>query len=122
MAYQPVENYGIIGNMHTTALVGLNGSIDWFCFPSHDSPSVFGAVLDDQQGGRFRIAPVAGESGQNGKLTPKQLYWPGTNILITRFLTPDGVGEIVDFMPVGLTVDEIGFRSLIRQVRVVRGV
>jgi GH15 family glucan-1,4-alpha-glucosidase len=122
MTYQPVSNYGIIGNMHTTALVGLNGSIDWFCFPSHDSPSVFAAILDDQKGGRFSIAPVDSAVVRNGQLTRKQLYWPGTNILITRFLTPDGVGEIVDFMPVGLRADEIGFRSLIRQVRVVRGV
>jgi GH15 family glucan-1,4-alpha-glucosidase len=121
MTYQPVANYGIIGNMHTTALVGLNGSIDWFCFPSHDSPSVFGAILDDQIGGRFKIAPDK-EVASNGQLTRKQLYWPGTNILITRFLTPDGVSEIIDFMPVGLTADEIGFRSLIRQVKVVRGV
>jgi GH15 family glucan-1,4-alpha-glucosidase len=122
MAYQPVANYGIIGNMHTTALVGLNGSIDWLCFPSHDSPSVFAAILDDQKGGRFKIAPVDGDTARNGQLTRKQLYWPGTNILITRFLTADGVGEIIDFMPVGLSAEEIGFRSLIRQVRVVRGV
>jgi GH15 family glucan-1,4-alpha-glucosidase len=122
MKYQPIANYGIIGNMHTTALVGLNGSIDWFCFPSHDSPSIFAAILDDQTGGRFSIAPVDGIAARNGQLTHKQLYWPGTNILITRFLTPDGVGEIIDFMPVGLTADEIGFRSLIRQVRVLRGV
>ncbi|MBW4468303.1 MAG: glycoside hydrolase family 15 protein [Pegethrix bostrychoides GSE-TBD4-15B] len=120
MTYQPVADYGIIGNMHTTALVGLNGSIDWFCFPNHDSPSVFGAILDDQKGGRFKIAPVD-EVVSNGQLTRKQLYWPGTNILITRFLTPDGVGEIIDFMPVGLSAEQIGFRSLIRQVKVVRG-
>ena len=54
MAYQPIENYGIIGNMHTVALVGLNGSIDWLCYPNFDSPSVFGAILDDQKGGRDR--------------------------------------------------------------------
>jgi GH15 family glucan-1,4-alpha-glucosidase len=55
MNYQPIENYGIIGNMHTTALVGLNGSIDWFCYPKHDSPSVFASLLDDRKGGYFRI-------------------------------------------------------------------
>ena len=59
MAYQPIENYGIIGNMRTAALVGMNGSIDWYCLPNFDSPSVFGAILDDQKGGRFQIAPVA---------------------------------------------------------------
>ena len=57
MREQPIENYGIIGNMYTTALVGLNGSIDWFCFPHHDSPSVFGAILDGNKGGHFQIAP-----------------------------------------------------------------
>jgi hypothetical protein len=58
MAYQPIENYGIIGDLHTTALVGTDGSIDWLCLPRFDSPSVFAAILDDQKGGRFKIAPV----------------------------------------------------------------
>ena len=95
MAYQPIEDYGIIGNVHTAALVGLNGSIDWFCCPRFDSPSVFAAMLDDKKGGFFRIAPVG------DRITHKQLYWPGTNVLITRFLSTDGVGEITDYMPVG---------------------
>ena len=86
MAYQPIENYGIIGNMHTVALMGLNGSIDWLCYPNFDSPSVFGAILDDQKGGRFKIAPTA------EGVTNKQIYWPDTNVLVTRSLSPDGVG------------------------------
>jgi GH15 family glucan-1,4-alpha-glucosidase len=101
MAYLPIENYGIIGNMYTTALVGLNGSIDWFCFPTHDSPSVFGAILDEQKGGRFKICPLV-NGGDPDRLQCKQLYWPGTNVLITRFLMPEGIGEIIDFMPVGI--------------------
>jgi GH15 family glucan-1,4-alpha-glucosidase len=111
--YQPIENYGVIGNMRTAALVGMDGSIDWLCLPHFDSPSVFAAILDDQKGGRFRIAPVSGE------VRHKQFYWPGTNILVTRFLHPDGVGELEDYMPVGgvgSVPDE-----LIRRVRVVRG-
>ena len=111
--YQPIENYGVIGNLRTAALVGMNGSIDWLCLPHFDSPSVFAAILDDQKGGRFRIAP-AGDHFRN-----KQFYWPDTNILITRFLHEDGIGEIEDYMPVGNTgtmPDE-----LIRRVRVVRG-
>ncbi len=115
MAYQPIENYAIIGNMYTTALVGLNGSIDWFCFPHFDSPSVFGAILDDTKGGRFQIAPAGGE------VTHKQLYWPDTNVLITRFFSPDGVGEVIDFMPVGLSKKDFSYHGLIRRVRVARG-
>ena len=56
--YQPIENYGVIGNMRTAALVGMNGSIDWYCFPSFDSPSVFGALLDEKKGGSFSISPA----------------------------------------------------------------
>jgi GH15 family glucan-1,4-alpha-glucosidase len=116
MKYQPIQNYGIIGNMYTTALVGLSGSIDWFCFPNHDSKSVFAALLDDRKGGYFKIAPVTSE------VTHKQFYWPETNVLITRFLTPDGVGEIADFMPVGMAQSEVGYHWLVRRVKVVRGV
>ena len=87
MDYQPIENYGIVGNMRTVALVGLNGSIDWFCCPKFDSPSIFGAILDDQKGGYFKIAPA-----QDGEATHKQLYWPETNVLITRFLSLSSLG------------------------------
>ena len=83
MAYQPIENYGMIGNMHTVALVGMNGSIDWFCDPHFDSPSVFGGILDDQKGGRCKIGPTAEEGVAN-----KQMYWPESNVLVTRFLSP----------------------------------
>jgi len=115
LAYQPIEDYGIIGNMRTVALVGKHGSIDWYCFPYFDSPSVFGAILDDGKGGRFQICPVCDE------VATKQLYWPETNVLITRFLSTDGVGEIEDFMPVGLSPEEGGRDQLVRRVRVVRG-
>ncbi len=115
MAYQPIENYGIIGNMHTVALVGMNGSIDWFCDPDFDSPSVFGAILDDEKGGRYKISPNKVE------VTNKQMYWPETNVLVTRFLSPEGVGEVIDFMPVGLNEGEPGYHQLIRRVVVVRG-
>ncbi|OAI51319.1 glucoamylase [Planctomycetaceae bacterium SCGC AG-212-F19] len=111
--YQPIEHYGIIGNLRTAALVGMDGSIDWLCLPHFDSPSVFAAILDDAKGGRFRIAPPADD------FRHKQFYWPDTNILVTRFLHADGVGEIEDYMPVrgeGPVPDE-----LIRRVRVVRG-
>lgn len=111
--YQPIENYGVIGNMRTAALVGMDGSIDWLCLPHFDAPSVFAAILDDQRGGRFRIAPTC------ERLRRKQFYWPDTAILVTRFLHDDGVGQVEDFMPVdgaSAVPDE-----LIRRVRVVRG-
>ena len=112
-SYQPIENYGIVGNLRTAALVGMDGSIDWLCLPHFDSPSVFAAILDDQKGGRFRIAPTGQEFRR------KQSYWPDTAVLITRFLGDDGVGEVEDYMPVGgagMVPDE-----LVRRVRVVRG-
>jgi GH15 family glucan-1,4-alpha-glucosidase len=117
MAYQPIENYGIIGNMHSVALVGMNGSIDWLCLPRFDSPSIFGAILDRRKGGHFCVAPCA----RANAVTHKQFYWPETNVLVTRFVSADGVGEIVDYMPVGLAPSEPGYHWLIRRVHMVRG-
>lgn len=111
MSYQPIENYGIVGNPHTVALVGLTGSIDFMCFPHFDSPSVFAKLLDDKKGGFFCIAPDFKEMKQ------KQLYLPDTNVLLTRFLSPDGVGEITDFMPAG-TKEE---KKLVRRVTTIKG-
>lgn len=116
MAYQPIENYGIIGNMHTVALVGMDGSIDWFCFPHFDSPAIFAAILDDKKGGRFKIGPSS-----QATVTRKQVYWPDTNVLVTRFLSSDGVGEITDYMPVGIPASGHGYHQLIRRVSVVLG-
>jgi GH15 family glucan-1,4-alpha-glucosidase len=115
MGYQPIENYGLIGNMHTAALVGTNGSIDWLCLPRFDSPSVFAALLDDVKGGSFRIAPVGDVK------THKQFYWPDTNVLVTRFFTDEGIAQVVDYMPVGVPDSEPGSRSLLREVRALRG-
>jgi GH15 family glucan-1,4-alpha-glucosidase len=116
MSYQPIENYAMIGDMHTVALVGMNGSIDWLCIPHFDSPSVFASILDDEKGGRFGITPI------NDRVTCKQFYWPETNVLITRFLAPDGAAELSDFMPVG-TVAPDGRHShqLVRRLTAVRG-
>lgn len=115
MAYQPIQNYGIIGNMRTAALVGLNGSIDWLCVPHFDSPSVFAGILDDEKGGRFEIAAI------DTDISPKQFYWPDTNVLVTRFHATSGVAEIQDFMPVGLLPDSPWQHQLIRRVRVTQG-
>ncbi len=118
MAYQPIENYGIIGDMHTVALVGMNGSIDWLCFPHFDSPSVFAAILDQKKGGHYRISP------HNFDVNHKQFYWPETNVLVTRFLSTHGVGDVTDYM----TAPEHArgnanhhHHQLFRRVRAIRG-
>jgi len=115
MAYQPIENHGVIGNMRTAALIAVDGSIDWFCFPHFDSPSVFAAILDDKKGGRFQITST------HADVHCKQLYWPDTNVLVTRFLCHDGVGELQDFMPVGAAARRGDRTQLIRRVRMSRG-
>ena len=115
MPYQPIEDYGVIGDLRTAALIGKNGSVDWFCFPRFDSPSVFASILDDQKGGYFRIAPTLHD------VAHKQLYWPDTNVLVTRFLSADGVGEVIDFMPISVSRDGGKNGSLVRRVRVLRG-
>lgn len=116
MSYHNIGDYGIIGDLHTIALVGLHGSIDWCCLPRFDSPSLFGAILDHKTGGHFLISPI--EPGN-----ARQMYLPETNILLTRFLQHDGVGELTDFMPV--ESDEAGYRprrhQIIRMLSVVRG-
>jgi GH15 family glucan-1,4-alpha-glucosidase len=113
MPFEPIENYGVIGNMQSVALVGMNGSIDFLCYPDFDSPTVFAALLDDQKGGRFAIRP------QLSKTRVRQLYLPETNILLTRFLAEEGVAELTDFMPIepkGGQPNEI-----VRMVSVIRG-
>src|SRR5215217_1805955 len=115
MAYLPIENYGVIGDCHTVALVGVNGSIDWLCFPVFDAPSVFAAILDDEKGGRFQIAPCDEE------FTARQLYLPDTNVLLTRFFSPRGLAEITDFMPIEDDKHTTWNHRVIRRVRVVHG-
>ena len=113
--YVPIAEHGIIGDLHTAALVATEGTIDWYCCPHFDSPSVFAAILDRQRGGYYRIAPAT------LGWTPKQLYFPDTNVLITRFLTRDGVGEVQDFMPIHETPGSVFRHRLIRRVLGVRG-
>src|SRR4051812_14926270 len=104
--YQPIENYGIIGDLSTAALVGLDGSIDFMCFPQFDSPSIFAALLDSRKGGHFKLAPALND------VRRRQLYVPDSNILLTRFLSPEGIAEVSDFMPI---TDSGGSRRLIRR-------
>jgi GH15 family glucan-1,4-alpha-glucosidase len=109
-----IADHGLIGDLQTAALVSTDGSIDWFCAPRFDSPSLFGELLDREQGGHFRIRPA------QGAFETKQLYLPDTAILITRFLTEAGVGEVVDFMPVSGAEATTNHR-VVRLVRCVRG-
>ena len=112
MGYLPIEDHGIIGDLRTAALVGIDGTIDWLCLPRFDAPSVFASILDDEKGGHFRLRPLNYARSQ-------QLYLPDTNVLLTRFLSPEGVAELLDFMPIERGREER--HDLIRTVRVVRG-
>ncbi|MES4890059.1 glycoside hydrolase family 15 protein [Streptomyces sp. NPDC096012] len=113
--YLPIAEHGLIGDLRSVALVGSNGTIDWYCSPSFDAPSVFAAILDAERGGRFELAAAV-------RARSKQFYFPDTNVLITRFFTEDGVGEVQDFMPVGAEASgETGRHRLIRRVVCVRG-
>ena len=115
MSETAISEHGLIGDLQTAALVTTDGSIDWFCCPRFDSPSVFGALLDEERGGHFRVRPA------HGTYTSKQLYHPDTAILITRFLTEDGVGEVVDLMPVPTTAAATDNHRIVRMLRCVRG-
>ncbi|MDQ3863996.1 MAG: DUF5911 domain-containing protein, partial [Actinomycetota bacterium] len=112
MGYLPIEDHGVIGDLHTAALVGTDGSIDWLCLPAFDSPSVFASILDDERGGYFSLRPAHFTRSQ-------QLYLPDTNVLLTRFITPEGVAEVLDFMPI--EEDRKARHDLIRDIRVIRG-
>ncbi|MEU6807859.1 glycoside hydrolase family 15 protein [Streptomyces sp. NPDC046831] len=112
--YLPISEHGLIGDLRTVALVGSNGTIDWYCCPRFDAPSVFASVLDAERGGCFELA--AAEAART-----KQFYFPDTNVLITRFFADDGVGEVQDFMPVTADAAEADRHRLIRRVVCVRG-
>lgn len=109
-----IADHGIIGDLQTAALIDTQGTVDWFCAPRFDSPSVFASLLDAERGGHLRIAPDGVD------YVTKQLYLPGTPILLTRFMSTDGVGEVVDFMPIAGQAATDRHR-LVRMIRVVRG-
>ena len=112
-AYLPIAEHGFVGDLHSVALVGTNGTIDWLCLPAFDSPSVFGSLLDANQGGYFALAAAI-------HARTRQFYLPDTNVLITRFFAEEGVGEIQDFMLIQDPPTGEGQR-LIRRVQCVRG-
>ena len=112
--YPDISDHGLIGDLQTAALVSTDGTVDWFCSPRFDSPSIFASLLDADKGGYMRVAPAT------DKYVSRQLYFPDTAILITRFLTEAGVGEVADFMPIAGRQATDRHR-LVRQVKVVRG-
>ncbi|GGE48909.1 pentatricopeptide repeat protein [Pedobacter psychrotolerans] len=112
--FQPIENYGIIGNLRTVALVSLDGSIDFMCAPKFDSPSVFATMLDRQKGGFCALEPELED------FTTKQLYFPGTAILLTRFFADTGIAELTDFMPIS-TEHNSSTSAIVRQIKTIRG-
>src|SRR5215469_76683 len=117
MSYQPIEHYGVIGDMRSAALVGKDGSIDWCCLPHFDSPSVFAKILDDRKGGFFSLAPAE-------ECQVKQMYLPSTNVLVTRFFSDHGMGEVIDFMSVGRDAGgqtDQSARQIVRIARAIRG-
>jgi GH15 family glucan-1,4-alpha-glucosidase len=117
MSYLPIENYGVIGDMRSVALVGKNGSIDWCCLPSFDSPSIFAALLDDRTGGFWSLAPTV-------ECAVRQMYLPDTNVLMTRFFADQGMAEVIDFMPIGREAGgetQQESRQIVRMAKSIRG-
>ncbi len=114
-AYPPIADHGLIGDMQTAALVTTSGTVDWFCTPRFDSPSVFASLLDHRNGGEFALAPTG--SGN----VAKQMYLPDTAVLVTRSLSPEGVAEVIDFMPVDRPDVASDRHRVVRAVRGIRG-
>ncbi|MEU2832813.1 glycoside hydrolase family 15 protein [Streptomyces lavendulae] len=113
--YPPIAEHGLIGDLQTAALVTSRGVVDWFAAPRFDSPSIFAALLDQDRGGYFRIASADPDA------SCKQLYYPDTAILVTRFMSPDGVGEVLDWMPPHTGRAPAVRHTVIRTARTVRG-
>lgn len=117
MSYEPIADHGIIGDLHSVALVAKNGCIDWCCLPRFDSPSIFGAILDDRKGGCFTLSAI-------GEEDIKQIYLPNTNVLVTRFMSDSGMAEVIDFMAIGRESGgqtEQESRQLVRIAKAIRG-
>jgi len=113
-AYPEIANHGLIGDLQTAALISTDGEIDWFCCPRFDSPSIFASLLDRKRGGAFQIRSAVPSA-------TKQLYFPSSAVLVTRFMTADGVGELIDFMPIDDPQRVSDRHRIFRVMRTVRG-
>ncbi|MBQ1107044.1 glycoside hydrolase family 15 protein [Streptomyces anulatus] len=113
--YPPIADHGLVGDLQTVALISSRGVVDWLAAPRFDSPSVFAALLDHERGGFFRVAP------EGGRHTCKQLYYPDTAVVVTRFMAPEGVGEVLDWMTPIRSGGPTDRHTLVRTVRSVRG-
>ena len=113
--YPAISDHGLIGDLQSAALVSTDATVDWFCAPRFDSPSVFASLLDHEKGGHFQIAPTV------HVLRTQQFYFPGSACLVTRFITEGGVAEVVDFMPVDRPGVASDHRRIVRGARCVRG-
>ena len=114
MSYLPIEEHGVIGDLHSVALVGTDGTIDWCCLPHFDSPSVFASILDSEKGGQFKLFATS-------CINQTQMYHLDSNVLITRSFTKDGLGQIEDFMPIPKKGEDKGVHQIIRRLTCVRG-
>ncbi|MFH8930133.1 glycoside hydrolase family 15 protein [Streptomyces pristinaespiralis] len=114
--YPPIADHGLVGDLQTAALIAADGTVDWWCTPRFDSPSVFASLLDSDRGGHCRLAVDADD-----KVTVRQLYMPDTAVLVTRYMAPDGVGEVLDFMEPDPSTTPSAQHRLVRVARVVRG-
>ncbi|GAA2752070.1 glycoside hydrolase family 15 protein [Kitasatospora cinereorecta] len=113
--YPPIADHGLVGDLQTAALISSQGVVNWFAAPRFDAPSIFAALLDHDRGGYFHLAPVEHDP------TCRQLYYPDTAVLVTRFMSEDGVGEVIDWMPPHDSTRVSDRHTLIRAVRAVRG-
>ncbi|KAJ7763200.1 glycoside hydrolase family 15 protein [Mycena maculata] len=117
--YIPIADHGLIGNLHTAALVSIDGSIESYCIPNFDSPSVFARILDKNKGGHFSISPTI-------PFSTKQNYYPSSNVLQTKFMNEQGVVSVTDFLPRQAgppsAIKKPLLPWLIRRVEVIRGV
>ena len=113
MHHPDIETHGVVGNLRTTALIGIDATVSFFCFPRFDSPSVFLSLLDPDRGGSFSIRPVGGD------MRTRQMYLPDTNVLVTRFMSQLGMAEVTDYMP--LSTEGQPRSALVRRIQCVRG-